>query len=97
MKLACFALIGLTGCVVVTSRPANKPVYLPTTARTPGDEREARPELGDIRQTSMSRKRVKAKQDPSTLIADDDMRCVVNDKRFKDTDVGDWALCPWTY
>src|SRR5580765_1380719 len=42
-----------------------------------------------------SRKRVAEKEEPATLIASDKTRCAVTANRFKDTHVGDDAICDW--
>ena len=63
----------------------------------PGDERMPNPQIRQQPTAVASSKRVKSKEEPSTLVSDDNMRCTVNEKRFKDTDVGDYALCSWTY
>lgn len=42
-----------------------------------------------------SRKRVAEKEEPATLIANDKTRCTVTADRFKDTHVGDDAICDW--
>ena len=43
----------------------------------------------------VSRKRVAAKEEPSTLVAEDGTRCTVTKSRFRKVDVGDWATCAW--
>ena len=42
-----------------------------------------------------SRKRVAEKEEPATLIANDKTRCTVTANRFKDTHIGDDAICDW--
>ena len=86
----------LAGCTVLPVR--RTPVEpRPGTAKMPGDERTAaQPGIQQTPGMYATRKRVKAKEEPATLIADDNMRCTVNEKRFKDTTVGDYALCGWT-
>jgi hypothetical protein len=44
---------------------------------------------------NMSRKRVAAREEPATLIADDRSRCTVTAERFRDTKVGDNVICDW--
>ena len=43
----------------------------------------------------MDSKRVGAKAPPTTLIAEDGTKCVVSEKKFRDTNVGDEAWCEW--
>jgi len=42
-----------------------------------------------------SRKRVAEKEEPATLIANDKTRCTVTANRFRDTHIGDDAICDW--
>jgi hypothetical protein len=42
-----------------------------------------------------TRKRVAEKEEPATLVASDKTRCTVTADRFKDTHVGDDAICDW--
>jgi hypothetical protein len=76
-----------------TRRPGDRPGL----AKLPGDERTPPKMTGEMAEPTVTRKRVKSKEEPVTLIADDNMRCVVNEKRFKNTGVGSWTYCPWTY
>ena len=46
-------------------------------------------------QPNASRKRVDAKEEPATLVAFDRTRCTVAEQRFRDTNVGDSAMCDW--
>ena len=43
----------------------------------------------------MRTKRVTAKEDPTTLIADDRTRRIVTERKFRDTEVGSDVLCDW--
>jgi hypothetical protein len=49
------------------------------------------------RDVRMDAKRVAGKEPPTTLIADDGMRCVVTEARYRDTKIGDEAWCVWQY
>ena len=69
----------------------------PGTAKMPGDERTTKQAPTAVVGTGSSKKRVKAKEAPATLVADDNARCTVTDKRFRDTSVGDAVMCAWTY
>ena len=44
---------------------------------------------------NMSLKRVTGKEEPATLIAADRSQCTVTPDRFRNTKVGDNALCDW--
>ena len=50
---------------------------------------------GAPRNFRMDSKRVAAKAPPTTLIAEDGTKCVVGEKKFRDTDVGNEAWCEW--
>lgn len=43
----------------------------------------------------MSLKRVTGKEEPATLIAADRSQCTVTAERFRNTKIGDKALCDW--
>jgi len=86
----------LAGCAILPVR-RTYPDPRPGTAKMPGDERTPSTQVRQAATAVASRKRVKAKEEPATLVSDDNTRCTVNEKRFKDTDVGDYALCSWTY
>jgi hypothetical protein len=95
---ALFALILIAGCTAWNrNAQPGKPGDRPGIAKLPGDERTPPKRTGQISEETNVRKRVKAKEEPVTLIADDNMRCVVNEKRFKDARVGGWTVCAWTY
>jgi hypothetical protein len=94
---ALFVAVLLAGCTAWNnSAQTRKPGDRPGIAKLPGDERTPPKRTGELVEPTMTRKRVSAKEAPATLIADDNMRCVVNAKRFKDTDVGTWVYCTWT-
>lgn len=40
-------------------------------------------------------KRVIGKQDPNLLLADDDTSCAVSAERYRDTQIGKYAVCAW--
>ena len=40
-------------------------------------------------------KRVIGKQDPNLLLADDDTSCAVSAERYRDTEIGKYAVCAW--
>jgi hypothetical protein len=44
---------------------------------------------------SVSEKRVGGKEEPATLIAEDGSRCTVTKRRFRTTQVGQFAVCAW--
>lgn len=44
---------------------------------------------------NMARKRITGKEEPATLIAADHSQCTVTSERFRNTKVGDKALCDW--
>ena len=83
------------GCTSVWTRQRTTDVR-PGTAKMPGDERTTKPPPNPAIGTGTSRKRVKAKEEPATLLADDNARCTVTEQRFRDTSVGDWVTCAWT-
>jgi hypothetical protein len=79
-------------CARQMNRPGTNPMD-PTRAaidgRVPGQRASGSTEA------NVSRKRVDAKEEPSTLVAADRTRCTVTDERFRDTKVGDTAMCDW--
>jgi hypothetical protein len=83
------------GCTSVFTRQRTTGVR-PGTAKMPGDERTTKPAPAPSVATGTSTKRVKAKEEPATLVADDRARCVVTEQRFRDTSVGDLVACAWT-
>ena len=88
--------IALIGCTSIGTHQRTTDVR-PGPAKMPGDERTSKPSVGGVTGISgASRKRVKAKEAPATLVADDNSRCTVTDQRFKDTSVGDYEDCNWT-
>jgi hypothetical protein len=95
-RIVVIAVLLATGCTSVGARQRT-PDVRPGTAKMPGDERTTKPGLAMPAGTTASRKRVKAKEEPATLVADDNARCTVNEKRFRETSVGDWAICNWTH
>jgi hypothetical protein len=50
---------------------------------------------GTTVETRMTRKRVAAKEEPTTLVADDRTRCRVTAQKYRDTAIGDQVLCDW--
>jgi hypothetical protein len=44
---------------------------------------------------SVTRKRVSAKREISTLVADDATICIVGEQRYRETRVGDSVWCAW--
>jgi len=82
-------------CTSIRTRQSTTDVR-PGTAKMPGDERTTKREPTNVPGTSTSTKRVKAKEEPATLVADDNARCIVTEQRFRDTSVGDWVACAWT-
>lgn len=43
----------------------------------------------------LSRKNVRAKVEPSEIVADDQSRCTVDYERFEEIEVGDGVWCLW--
>jgi len=43
----------------------------------------------------MKIKLVAAKEEPTTLIADDRSRCIVTERKFRETAIGSDVLCDW--
>jgi hypothetical protein len=43
----------------------------------------------------MDVKRVAGKEPPTTLIAEDGTKCIVTESRFRETEVGNKAVCAW--
>jgi hypothetical protein len=84
------------GCTSIGTRQRTTDVH-PGTAKMPGDERTTKQAPTAVVGTGSSRKRVKAKEAPATLVADDNARCTVTEQRYRDTSVGDRVMCAWTY
>jgi hypothetical protein len=62
----------------------------PRELPVPADDRTTRAE--DVQ---ISLKNVTAKEPPTTLVAHDGTRCIVSQKRYDETRIGDNALCAW--
>lgn len=48
------------------------------------------------RDPEVDQKVVAMKEDPTSLIASDGSRCLVGEKKFAGTDIGDWVWCMWS-
>ena len=102
-------VIGLLSCVIVTAvtfsacsrsgRPTGTgPMGLPSPSEL--QPAGSLPSIGTQSPTgraaaTASRKKVADKEEPATLIASDRTRCTVTADRFKNTRVGDDAICDW--
>jgi hypothetical protein len=68
----------------------------PSEVQAPGSLPPVGAQAPTGRSTALaSRKHVAEKEEPATLIANDKTRCTVTADRFKDTHVGDDAICDW--
>jgi len=74
------------------TRPGANPMD-PTRAAIDG--KVAGQRAGGSTEANVSRKRVDSKEEPATLVAADRTRCTVTEQRFRDTKVGDNAMCDW--
>ena len=102
-------VIGLLSCAIVTAvtfsacsrsgRPTGTgPMGLPSPSEL--QPAGSLPSIGTQSPTgraaaTASRKKVAEKEEPATLIANDRTRCTVTADRFKNTRVGDDAICDW--
>ena len=82
-------------CTSIRARQRTTDVA-PGTAKMPGDERTTKRTPASVIGTSTTSKRVKAKEEPATLVSDENARCIVTEQRFRETSVGDWVTCAWT-
>jgi hypothetical protein len=86
----------LTTISLACARQMNKPGGNPMDpTRAAIDGRVPGQRASGSTEANVSRKRVDAKEEPSTLVAADRTRCTVTDERFRDTKVGDTAMCDW--
>ena len=90
--------VTLSACTQLGRRTGTGPQGLPSPSEVqpPG----SLPSVGSQSPTGRtpavaSRKRVAEKEEPATLIANDRTRCTVTADRFKDTHIGDDAICDW--
>ena len=85
------AALAASGCIQVELPGASG--VNPTPPRpAPGD----RPTPPDRHQPPLGRKKVTAKEPPTTLFAKDGSWCTVSDERYQMIKIGDNAWCPWT-
>ena len=96
-----FALVTavtLAACAQLGRRNGTGPRGLPSPSevQSPGSLPSVGTQSPTGRTTVLAtRKRVAEKEEPATLIATDKTRCTVTADRFKDTHVGDDAICDW--
>jgi len=95
---ALVAVVALSSCSQLGRRSGSGPRGLPSPGeiQSPG----SLPSVGTPSPTprtavTATRKRVAEKEEPSTLVASDRTRCAVTANRFRDTQVGDDAICDW--
>ena len=101
IRLPLFALvtaITLSACTQLGRRTGSGPLGLPSPSEL--QPAGSLPSVGGQSPTGQttataSRKRVAEKEEPATLIANDKTRCTVTADRFKDTHLGDNAICDW--
>ena len=94
IRLTTVALVAASfassGCLEAPRhRPSVPTIGRPSEPILPDGRRESTTE------SRLTRKRVSAKREVSTLVADDGSTCTVSDKRYRDTKVGDDAWCVW--
>ena len=101
IRLPLFALMTATA-LAACSQPGRRTGTGPMGVPSPGELQPAGslPSVGAQSPTgrttaTASRKRVAEKEEPATLVATDKTRCAVTADRFKDTHVGDDAICDW--
>jgi len=98
LSYALVTVVTLSGCTQPGRRSGTGPQGLPAPSEL--QPAGSLPPVGNqspaSRTTvSATRKRVAEKEEPATLIANDKTRCTVTADRFKDTHVGDDAICDW--
>jgi len=101
IRLPLYALMtaaALAACSQLGRRTGTGPMGLPSPSEL--QPAGSLPSVGTQAPTgrttaTASRKRVAEKEEPATLIASDKTRCTVTPNRFKDTRVGDDAICDW--
>lgn len=95
-RLAALALsaviITTAGCAYPRGNPR-----IPEIGRDPSPVGVGRqPDAPEGRPRSLfERKRVSAKREASTLVADDATTCTVTENRYRETKVGDHVWCSW--
>jgi len=98
LSLALVTDVTLSACAQQGRRTGTGPMGLPSPSevQSPGSLPSVGTQSPTGRTTAVaSRKRVAEKEEPATLIANDKTRCTVTADRFKDTHVGDDAICDW--
>jgi hypothetical protein len=101
IRLPLFALvtaITVSACTQLGRQTGTGPRGLPSPSevQAPGSLPSVGTQSPTGRTTAVaSRKRVAEKEEPATLIANDKTRCAVTADRFKDTHIGDDAICDW--
>ena len=101
LRLPLYALMtaaALSACSQLGQRTGTGPRGLPSPSEL--QPAGTLPSVGSQSPTgrttaTASRKRVAEKEEPATLIANDRTRCTVTANRFKDTHIGDDAICDW--
>lgn len=98
LSAAVVTAVTLSACTQLGRRTGTGPRGLPSPSevQSPGSLPSIGAQSPTGRTVAMaSRKRVAEKEEPATLIANDRTRCTVTADRFKDTHIGDDAICDW--
>jgi len=84
----------------VALRPGGVDTPVPTASMSPRNPPRVQPSAVDSLSgrapSVVARKKVSAKEDPSTLVAQDASRCTVSAKKYDATHVGDAVRCDWS-
>jgi hypothetical protein len=101
IRLPLYAIVtvaALSACNQLRRQNGTGPRGLPSPSevQSPGSLPSVGTQTPSGRTTAVaSRKRVAEKEEPATLIANDKTRCTVTANRFRDTHIGDDAICDW--
>jgi hypothetical protein len=92
------ALIALTLSWVTTACAGPRPLALPGREGGPREmpgagSTRGRGTWGD--EVGLAAKHVAGKEPPSTLIAEDGSRCSATERQYRETSIGEKALCAW--
>jgi hypothetical protein len=92
LVVACSLLASLSAGSCAPIRPMSMPNRGGDPREMPGSTAEPRTTTRDL---PTYLKVVAGKEPPTTLIAHDGSRCTVTERRYRDVQVGDDALCAW--
>ncbi len=92
----CARTVAVVLTLVVAASACGPPQPMAIPGRDGGPRQTGGSKTGRTpRDLRMDAKRVAGKERPATLIAEDGMKCVVTEDRYRETKVGDEAWCVW--